>query len=89
MKAKRFTPEQIVEILREGESGEQAVRDVCRKYSISSVTYYRWRQRYQGLAVPEVKQLRQLAVENAQLKRLLAERDLEVDALRRLLEKKA
>lgn len=88
MKDKRFKPEQIVEILREGESGAETVLDVCRKYAISSVTYYRWRQRYQGMAVPEVRQLRQLTAENARLKRLLAERDLEVDALKQVLEKK-
>jgi putative transposase len=89
VKDKRFTAEQIIEILREGESGEDTVLDVCRKYSISSVSYYRWRQRYHGMAVPEVRQLQQLIAENARLKRLLAERDLEVDALKRVLEKKA
>ena len=84
----RFSEEQIVRILREAE-GAASKAEVCRKHGISEWTYYRGRRRYDGMAEAEVRRLRQLEQENARLKRLLAERDLEVDALRELLAKKS
>lgn len=88
MKAKRFTAEQIITILREAESSEQSIGEVCRKHGITDVTFYRWRKRYQGMSQPEAKRLRDLTTENARLKKLLAERDLELDALKELVAKK-
>jgi len=88
MKAKRFTAEQIVKILREAESGEQSIGEVCRKHAITDVTFYRWRKRYHGLTISEAKRLRDLSAENTRLKKLLAERDLDVDALKQLVVKK-
>ena len=66
----------------------RAEADFCRQKSISEETFYRWRRRYSGMEVSDAKQLRELADENTRLKQLLAERDLEVDALKRLMEKK-
>lgn len=88
MKQSEFTPEQIVAILQEGERGEKTIGQVARAHGITETTFYRWRRKYGGLAVPEAQRLKELDRENARLKRLLAERDLEVDALREYLAKK-
>ena len=89
MKRKLFAPEQIVAILQEAETGTSSIAEVCRKHGINEVTFYRWRRRYQGMTVNDAKQLKHLVDENARLKKLLAERDLEVDALKSVLAKKA
>ena len=89
MKRKHFSPEQVVTILREAETSELSVPELCRKHGLNEVTFYRWRKRYQGLSVNDTKRLKQLVEENARLKKLLAERDLEVDALKSVLAKKA
>jgi len=86
MKKKRFTEEQIVGILREAEQGK-TVGEVCRGRGISENTYYRWKRRYAGMGVAEVRRLRELEVENGRLKRLVAERDLEIDAMKAWISK--
>lgn len=88
MKKRRFSEEQIVAILREAEKDEQPLAELCRQQGISEQTYYRWRRRYQGLEVADVKRLRELSAENIRLKRLLADRDLDIDALKALVSKK-
>ena len=88
MKQSQFTPEQIIAILQEGERGERTIGEIARAHGITETTFYRWRRKYGGLAVPEAQRLKELERENARLKRLLAERDLEVDALREYLAKK-
>jgi putative transposase len=65
MQKKRFGEEQIIAILRESEKGEQPIGDVCRAHGIAENTFYRWRQKYGGLQVPEVKRLKDLGQENA------------------------
>jgi putative transposase len=87
MKKKRYSSEQIVQILRESEKGESSIGDVCKRYGVSEATFYRWRKVYGNMRVPEVKRLRELEQENARLKRLLAERDLEIDLVKEYLEK--
>ena len=62
-----------------------AVRDVCNRHGVCEQTFYRWRTRYGGMQVDEVKRLRELEAENARLKRLLAESALEIDAIREVL----
>lgn len=89
MKRKRFAPEQVVAILHEAEADKPSIPELCRKHGINEVTFYRWRKRYQGMSVSDAKQLKRLVGENARLKQLLAERDLEVDALKAVLAKKA
>lgn len=90
MKRTRTKPEQIINILREAETNDQPLAEFCRKHGISEETRfaYRWRRRFSGMAVAEAQQLHTLVAENARLKKLLAERDLEVDALQRLVGKK-
>jgi putative transposase len=73
---------QIVQILAEAARGEMPAVHLCRIHGISEQTFYRWRRAYTGLEACEVKRLGELEAENARLKRMLAERDLEIDALR-------
>ena len=88
MKKKRFSEEQIVGVLREAASGGKTIGEVCRRHGISEPTFYAWRRKYESMTESEVRRLRELEKENGRLKRLLAERDLEVDAMRELLSKK-
>ena len=88
MKKSRHSEEEIVKILREAEKGGQTIGAVCRAHGISEVTFYAWRRKFEGMSVPDVKRMRELEHEGAQLKRLLAERDLEIDALKKVLAKK-
>lgn len=87
MKTSTFTEEQMVGILREAEKGEESIGQICRRHGISDVTFFRWRRKFGGLEMPEMRRLKELEKENARLKRLLAERDLEVDVVRELLSK--
>jgi putative transposase len=83
---KRYTEEQIVKILREaGTSGK--VADVCRKHGISEPTYYNWKKKYDGMEASDLRKLKTLEDENRRLKRLLADKELDIDALKALLEK--
>ena len=72
MKSSRFSEEQIIGILREHEAGI-ATADICRKYGISSATFYKWKAKYGGLGISDAKRLKALEDENAKLKKLLAE----------------
>ena len=87
MKRSRYTEEQIIGILKEQEAGVP-VAELCRKHGMSDATFYTWKSRYGGLEVSEAKWLRALEVENAKLKRLLADAMLDNAALKDLLGKK-
>ncbi len=88
MKAGQFTDEQIVGILRQADKGDKTIRDLCREQNITETTFYRWRSRFGSMDANEAAKVRELEKENARLKRLLAERDLEVDVLKEYLAKK-
>ncbi len=88
MKKKRYEAEQIVRILQEAEKGGTTIGDLCRRYEVSEATYYRWRRVYGDMKMPEVRRLRELEQQNARLKRIVAERDLEIDIMKEVLAKK-
>lgn len=88
----RRKPEQIVKLLHKADeelAKGTAVEEFCREEQISAATYYRWQRKYGGLQVADAKRLKGLEVENAKLKRLLAESLLANDALQEFLAKKA
>lgn len=89
MKASQHTAEQIIKILEQAEKGDQTIGAVCRTNGITETTFYRWRKQFGGRIVAEAQRLKELEKENTRLKRLLAERMLEVEALKELLGKKA
>ena len=84
---KRFTEQQIVAILQEGEAGVPA-KEICRKHNISDATFYTWRKKYRGMETEDIRRLKQLEAENQKLKRLLADSMLDNDALKAALSKK-
>lgn len=88
MKTSRFTEEQVVAILAEGDRGEKTIGDICRTHGVSEATFYNWRKRFRGMGVDEVREYRQLKQENARLKKLLADRELEIDAMKEVMRKK-
>ena len=87
MKKTRFTENQIIAILKEGEAGVQ-VKEICRKHGISDATYYNWKSKYGGMSASDLKRLKEMVQELSQLKRMYADMALENRALRDLIEKK-
>ena len=84
---KRYSDEQITKAIKEHEAGAQ-VEDICRDLGTSSGTFSNWRSKFAGLEVNETKRLRELETENNKLKRLLADKLLEVEAMKDELSKK-
>ena len=87
MKRRRHTPEQIVRKLREAERllGEgQTIAEAAKQVEISEQTYHRWRNQYGGMKADDAKRLRELERENARLKRIVADKELEIDALKEI-----
>ncbi len=87
MKRKRYSGEQIVYALRQAEAGS-AVVEICRKLGVSEQTFYRWRKKYSGVGVTELRELRQLREENRKLKQLVADLSLDKHILQEVLSKK-
>jgi len=84
---KRRSEEEIVKILKEAESGVP-IRDVIRKYNVSEQSFYRWRQKYGGMETSEVRRLKDLERENAELKKVVAELTLDNRMLKDINAKK-
>ncbi len=86
MKRKRFTEEQIIGVLKESEAGAKT-DDICRRHGISSATFYTWQKKYGGMDASEAKRLRELEIENAKLKRIVADQMLDMSSMKELLAK--
>ena len=84
---RRYTDEQIIKAIKKHEAGAK-VEDICRDLGISNGTFYNWRSKFAGMEVNEAKRLRELETENNKLKRLLADKLLEVEAMKDVLAKK-
>ena len=84
---KRFTESQIVAAIKKQEAGI-AVKDICREIGISDATFYNWKAKYGGMEASDVKRMKELEAENAQLKSMYAEASIENRALKSLIEKK-
>lgn len=84
---KRFSEEQVIKAIKQHEAGTK-VDEICRQLGISNGTFYNWRSKYAGLEVNEAKRLRELELENNKLKKLVAEKLLENEAMKDVLTKK-
>ena len=87
MKRKRFSETQIIQILKEADAGV-AVPNLCRRHGFSKSSYYKWKAKYSGMEVSDLKRLRELEEENRRLKQMYAELSLEHRALKDIVEKK-
>jgi putative transposase len=88
MKKKRYKEEQIVRILSEGAKGSENVHELCRKYGISAGTYFRWKSKYSGMELSDLRKMKSLEAENSRLKRIVADQTLQIDAMKDVLQKK-
>ncbi len=87
MARKRFSPEQIITMLREAEvllNQSNPVAEICRKLGVSEQTYYRWRKEYGGMRVDQARRLKELEQENARLKKLVADLSLDNASLKQV-----
>jgi putative transposase len=87
MKRSKFTDEQILAIVKEGEAGRK-VADVCHTHGITEQTYYRWKAKFGGMELSEMQRLKNLKDQNRRLKQIVAEQTLDIQALNAVVAKK-
>lgn len=87
MKKSNFSELQIIKILSSQEAG-RTVSDICREHGISQGTFYKWKSKYSGMEVSQVKQLKDLEKEVSQYKKIVAEQALQITVLKDVIEKK-
>ena len=87
MRRKKWTYEQIIEVLKAAEVPGASIKEVCRIYGVAPACFFRWRNKYEGLEACEARRLKDLEDENRRLKQILVSRDLELDAVQKLLRK--
>ena len=88
MKQGQYNDQQILAILQQAERAEKTIAEICLEHNLTQNTFYRWRKRFAGATPADLVKNREIEKENVRLKRLLAERDLEIDILKELLGKK-
>ena len=86
MSRKRFTDEQIIQVLKKHEAGV-STQDVCRETGISTATFYKWKAKFGGMEISDAKRLKALEEENRKLKRIVADQALDNVAMKELLSK--
>jgi putative transposase len=86
LKGKRYTEEQIIAVLKEGEAGAK-IADLCRRYGMSEASYYNWKTKYAGMTGRDLRRLKALEAENRRLKQIVAEQALDNLTLKELLSK--
>ena len=86
MRQSRFSEEKIIAVLAEQERG-MGTAEVCRKHGVSTATFYKWKAKFGGMDVSEARKLKTLETENARLKKLVAERDLEIEVMKEVAAK--
>jgi putative transposase len=87
VKKSRFSEEKIISIIREADAGVKVI-DLCRKHGMSDASFYKWKAKYGGLDVSQLRRLKDLESENSRLKRMYAELSLTHQALQDAVEKK-
>ena len=87
MKGTRFTEEQIIKVLKQGEAGTPA-KELCRQHGISNATYYKWKSKFGGMDISDARKLRSLEQENSRLKRMIADLMLDNQILKDVNSKK-
>ena len=85
--AKRYTEEQIIAVLKEAEAGVKTA-EICRKHGVSDATFYKWKAKYAGLEVSDLRKMKVLEDENRRLKQIVADQTLDIQALKAVLGKK-
>ena len=85
---KRFSEDQVIGILREGEVDGVVIRDISRKHNITEQTFFRWRNKYGDMTVSDARRLKDLEMENVRLKRMVAEQVLAIEGLKEIATKK-
>ncbi len=87
MRKSRFSESQILGLLKSQDQGKSVV-ELCREQGISQATFYKWKSKYSGMEASDIKRIKELEAENAKLKRMYAERSMEIEALKDVLSKK-
>ena len=88
VEVQRGADHSIIRVLRDAEASGLTAVAAFRKHAISEQTFYRWKQRYSGMEIPDARRLKELELENARLKRLVAERDLAIEVMKEIAAKK-
>ena len=84
--AKRYTEEQIIAVLKEADAGSKTA-DICRKHGISDATFYKWKAKYAGMEISDLRKMKTLEEENSKLKRIVADLSLDNRALKDIVSK--
>lgn len=84
--AKRYTEEQIIAVLKEADAGSKTA-DICRKHGISDATFYKWKAKYAGMEISDLRKMKALEEENSKLKRIVADLSLDNRALKDIVSK--